>query len=177
MGWKTLKDTMEIGHNVEVKSDKIIIGSGYVSELAAIDTRTGAIIPSEISPDFLRVHYPAIANASQAELLALIQAEDTFSNSLTVYSYQGSKILESQCSELGYPNNTHAGEMMFDNSHSPDKAKVVEWAKSNARLHVQGYERAIERLEAEMAGFQRELAKGKQWIEELDAHYPASNQE
>jgi hypothetical protein len=172
MGWKNLKEKFGIEHHVQVTEKGICIGSGYVSDLATIDPLTGRVSENETFRNFLRRTYPAILDAAPDEIVRLIAAPDTFSSSIPVYTYDDGEILEKKCEALGWPNTTHDGCMMYDNTFSADKAVVVGWAKRNAALatentcrRIADLELEIERLKNTLAGYQADEAK-------LDAAYP-----
>ncbi|MFL1449136.1 hypothetical protein ACI77O_12145 [Pseudomonas tritici] len=176
MGWKTLKQAMSISHNVSVSGDSIVIGSGYISALVSINIKTGIAQESETFPGFMRNHYPSLDVATPDELLALINTPDVFDTSITVYSFKGSEIVESQCEVPGYPNTTHTGVLMYENSHSTEKAVVIDWAKTDAKLRATGLEDALIRLEREKAKMQADHAFAHTCITELEAAYPTPTQ-
>ena len=151
MGWKTLKETFGIGHMVQVVADKgICIGSGYVHDLAVVDPKTGEVRCNATFGDFLSKSYPALLAADPKDIVAAIEAPDTFERSV-VYTYDGGNIVEKLCEEPGWPNVTHDGCMMYENTYSTDKATVVAWARRAADLAVSQTREHIERLEGQIA--------------------------
>lgn len=173
MGWKALKEAFGIdGHIVCVTEKGICIGSGYVHDLATIEPHTGRVIENSTFSDFLSRHYPDLRQASPEQVLALIQAEDTFTASIPVYTYGDGKIIEKHCEALGWPNVTHDGQVMYDNTYSADKAAVVAWAKRDAELEVNGAQEYIERLREQLEGATQHLAQAEAKQAMLAKDYP-----
>lgn len=166
MGWKAIRDHYRIEHTVCVSpTGNILIGSAYVPDLITI-MPTGAVRESRIglSGDFLP-RYMRDLTADPSQLRDLFHMPDTFARSLPVFTYRGGEIIEKQCEEYGWPNITHDGELMYENTFSADRDTVVEWAKDNAiigmrmvrdsiadaRAHLQKLEEAYEEDVANLA--------------------------
>ena len=149
MGWKNVKEHYQIGHIVQVVEGKgICIGSPYVQDLIVIGLN-GAIKRNSIivskGDDLDKI-------ASQMEddpqtLRDLINSPDQFSESITVYTYDGGEILEKQCEELGWPNVTHDGCLMYGNTFSADSNKVIAWAKQNAEAGIVLFRRRLDEID------------------------------
>jgi hypothetical protein len=172
MGWKTLKDAFGIQKHTVSVSDKGMCIGGYVADLVTINTATGTLVESTAFNGFLARTYPELAKASPADLLVLIRADDTFSASITVYTYQDGDIVEKQCEEAGWPNVTFDGEIMYENTYSTDKQIVIGWAKRNARLEVSHTEECLARLHTQVAGAETDLMKSRGFVAKLEADYP-----
>jgi hypothetical protein len=172
MGWKKLKECFEIGHIVQVTKEGICIGSGYVSDLVTVDPSTGAVAEHSTFSGFLKRECPALLAASAEEVLQAINAEDKFTAAITVYTYEGSKIIEKLCEEPGWPNVTHDGELMYENRFSTDKETVVQWAKRNAALGVKFAKEAVADAEKALSERQAYLAQCEAENAEINAAYP-----
>ena len=177
MGWKALKEAFGISHHVRVTPKGICIGSGYASDIVTIDTQTGEIHENETFSGFLRQHYPTLREVSPEEILKLIETPDTFSVDILVYTYEGGDILEKQCEALGWPNVTHDGCMMYENTFSTDKARVVRWAKHNAESAVVGMRDHIARIESDLAKARAALARYEGNRIQLESTYPSQSSE
>lgn len=174
MGWKNIKEHYHIGHIVQIRVGRIVIGSGYVPELICI-TFAGEVTWGDLGPsknDDLDRYYAAMV-ANPGKLKELIDAPDTFTTSLTVYTYQGGQILEKQCEALGFPNPTHDGQMQYNNTHFTDKAKVVEWAKRNARAGIEAGDRRREEVRKEAAEIEAWRSEYVAALAALEAEYPS----
>lgn len=152
MSWKNVKDHYRIGHIVQVREGKICIGSPYVSDLIRVsfegEVSWGNLGPSH-NDDLAR--YYAEMTADLPKFRALIEAPDKFAASLPVFTYEGGNILEKQCEQYDWPNVTHDGFLMYENSFSADRSKVIEWAKRNAAAGVELAERRIEEIRKNLA--------------------------
>lgn len=175
MSWKNIKDHYRIGHIVQVREGKICIGSPYVSDLIKVsfdgEVSWGSLGPSK-NDDLARYH--AEMTADLAKLRELIAAPDKFEASLPVFTYDGGDIIEKQCEQYDWPNVTHGGDLMYENSFSRDRAKVVQWAKENAAAGVRMADRRIEELKADMAKTEAWRAKDLADLAKLEN---ASNRE
>lgn len=99
---------------------------------------------------------------------------DTFATSILVYTYKGARIIEKRCEEPGWPNVTHDGEMMYDNTFSTDKNTVVGWAKANARAGLRlAHERCAE-LRKQLYGARDNRRKYEANIGALDEEFPSA---
>lgn len=164
MAWKNLKDHYRIGHIVQIRDGIIGIGSSYVFDLIRVtfDGKVSWGNMGESRNDDLARYY-AEMTADLAKVKELIDTPDTFSASLPVWTYDESEIQEKQCEAYGWPNVTHDGQMMYQNTFSPDRDKVIEWAKRNAACGVKSYKRMVKEAEAR-------LAQTQQWLTESQAH-------
>lgn len=152
MGWKNVKEHYSIGHSVQVTPDGLCIGSPYVHDIIVINVADGQIIKkyrdgSSCNADLHR--YQTEFDRDPEKLRSLIESPDNFGPTQTVYTWEGGKILEKQCEELGWPNVTTDGQMMYENTFSTDRAQVVKWAIKDAQAAVKAYKRqAQERSDA-----------------------------
>ncbi|QMI49713.1 hypothetical protein [Burkholderia sp. MBR-1] len=176
MGWKALKEKFGIRHHVHVTSDGICIGSGYVPNLVTIEPCTGKVQENRTFPNFLRENYPSLLDAAPEELVTLIGAGDLFAAAIPVYTYEGGDIIEKQCEEPGWPNVTHDGAMMYENTFSIDKVTVVAWAKRNANLATEHTRDQIAVVERELATLRERLASYEADQVKLEGAYPTIEQ-
>lgn len=175
MGWKTLKQHFGIEHIVQVtEKGSIYIGSGYIHDLVVIDPKTGEVRENQTHAGFLRQHYPEILATPPAEIVKLIEAQDVFDASVPVFTYRESEIIEKRCEEPGWPNVTHDGCVMYENTFSTDKAKVIQWAHRSAELRVKYTKEQISRVESDLAALQKQLAHDLDVWVRLAAVYPAT---
>jgi hypothetical protein len=162
MGWKAVKDHYRIGHIVQVVEGQIWIGSPYISKIIAIE-RDGRITKRDTSNAALK-RYMKEFEESPERLLELIQQPDTFEASMTVYTYEGGKIVEKQCEKLGWPNCTHDGELMYDNTYSVSREQTVDRAKRNAVAWINNLKSRVAECEEQLS---RARADAAEWSENL----------
>lgn len=160
MGWKNLKDHFKISHIVQVTRKGICIGSPYIHDIMIIGL-DGEIKKGYLKGDSGNVdldRYQKELSECPAKVKELIEAPDVFEKSIKVYTYEGANIIEKFCDEVGWPNATHDGEMMYANTFSEDKAQVIEWAKKEALAGIKLFKSRIEEHEADIVRFRKELA-------------------
>jgi hypothetical protein len=177
MGWKTLKEHYHIEHTVQVTEQGICIGSPYIHNIIVVGL-DGTIVKAyeghwADNKDINR--YMSEMKSDPAKLREVVLAKDTFSASIPVFTYAGATIIKKLCETPGWPNCTHDGQMMYENTHSTDRNKVIAWAKENntAALRLE-FERS-EQLEDETRKANKRLNKLKEQQVILDA-MPAADQ-
>lgn len=175
MGWKNVKEHYRVQHTVQVTDAGICIGSPYIHNIIVIgaDGKVKKPYGDGRSNEDLRRIQDEI-DADPAMLLKMVLTVDTFDKSITVYTYGGGEIIECKCEELEWPNVTHGGSMMYENTFSADKSQVVKWAKNNAELGVKQEKRNIEDAEKQLVALRGRLAKEEAALAKLMAGYPAS---
>lgn len=177
MGWKNVKEHYQIGHIVCVTSKGLCIGSPYVHDLLCIkDAESPQDFEDTIDRQCtslgngLQVWRPKHLGRGQpfdgwveamqddpAKLRELIDTPDTFERSLTVYTcdYYLGTIIEKQCEEYGWPNVTHDGDLMYDNSFSANRSEVVAYAKRNATTDLKSLDRRVGKIEKNLVEIRR----------------------
>lgn len=172
MGWKNVKEAYRIGHFVCVTKEGICIGSGYIHNLIVIGMDGTIKKPYDKEcNDELRRYQQEMA-ADQDKLRSLVKSVDVFQEGLPVYTYEGGEILLKHCEAYGWPNVTHDGMMMYENSFSKDKETVVKWAKQNADYGCQYALRRIAELEKEQVEVREVLTDYRAKLAKLEADYP-----
>lgn len=177
MGWKSFKAAFAIDHIVQVSEDGqgILIGSPYISDLITIDGKTGAITRNPASPEFIDRCYPALLSADPQELVRLINQADEFNESIVVYTEVDGKIVTKLCEETGYPNVTHDGCLMYENTFSIDRNVIVRRTKRSLQRAIKNQMRDVESIERELARVQAQIGKDSGDLAALDREYPDIN--
>lgn len=164
MGWKTFKQVFGINdHLVEVTHEGVCIGTKDAHNLAVISLTTGDVIKGG-NDWFLNLHYPGLLMVTAEEVLEALRAEDVFERSIPVYTFEGGEIIEQLCETPGHPNLTHAGQMMFDTTHSTDKNEVIEWAKNACLIDLR-------RTVKDIALHEQDIARLKSYKDKRDQDY------
>lgn len=173
MGWKNIKDHYRIGHIVQIREGRFCIGSPYVPDLIRVTfdgvVSWGNLGPSE-NDDLAR--YYAEMTCGPGKLSKLIKAPDTFKKSVVVFTYEGGEIVEKQCENYGWPNVTHDGLLMYDNSFSAKKENVVRWAKRNAAAGVELTVSRLAEIKEELAKMEGYWAVHVAEVAKLERDYP-----
>lgn len=169
MGWKRIKDHYQIKHIVSVNQKGCVcIGSSYIHDLIVVepDGKISKSYEGNSNADLAR--YQRELDADPALLKKLLSEPDVFESAHTVYTYEGGRIIKEQCEELGWPNVTHKGDLMYENTHSADRDQVVQWAKRNALAGIRLCEKAISKAQEDIAELQRDLDQSKRDLELLE---------
>lgn len=167
MGWKALKQHFNIKHTVHIDENRIFIGSAYVSRLVEV-RRDGSLEINRTWSRFLADEYPGLAGAEKALIADLIAAEDVFAESIPVYTYDGANIIELRCEAPGWPNVTHCGRIMYDNTFSTNRATVVGFAMRNAEADIQLLAGQITDTEERLDKLRKLLAQAQSDLRQLE---------
>lgn len=169
MGWKNVKEYYRIEHAVQVTDAGICIGSPYIHNLIVIglDGTLAKRDDGRCNEELRR--YMAEFDADPQTLKRMVVTPDTFEKSVTVYTYDDGEILEKQCEVLGWPNVTHDGQMMYDNTHWTDRAKAVARARSNAEAWVRSCKERVATKAKELADSETMLASWEANVRKLAA--------
>lgn len=132
MGWKKFKEHFGIKHTVHIVEGQVCIGSAYISQLLILGSDGRLVKRDERSVNEDIARYQREIDADPAKVRELLAAPDLFAESIPVFTYDGSRIIEKMCEKAEWPNCTHDGQLMYDNTFSTDKSKVIAWAKRNA---------------------------------------------
>jgi hypothetical protein len=178
MGFKKLKDHYRIEHQVTVREKGICIGSPYIPDIIIIGldgTIKKRYTERRGNNHLLRYQYEMDADPNK--LREVVLAKDEFKNSIPVYTYEGGTIIEKRCEAPGWPNVTHDGDMMYENTYSTDKAKIVKRAKENARIALKFERRNHDEAKANLARIEKNIATYQSHIRKLDSDFPDINPE
>ncbi|MEW9523891.1 hypothetical protein MRBLRH8O_001706 [Agrobacterium radiobacter] len=160
MGWKNVKEHYRIDHQVQVTNEGICIGSPYIHAIIVISLDGTLVKEDDRTLNDKLSRYQAEMKADPGKLRDLVLSEDKFSSSIPVYTYDGATIVPKFCEELGWPNVTHDGAMMYDNTFFADREAAVEAAKRNC-------EAAILLRRSEIAGLRSSIASSSDRLDEL----------
>lgn len=172
MGWKNIKEGFQIEHFVSVTSEGICIGSPYIHNIIVIGQDGTIKKRYDGSDNDDLVRYQLEMDADPQKLRRLLWLPATFTNSIPVYTYEGGNIIEKFCEELGWPSVTHDGDMMYENTFSSDRIKVVKWAKRTAQLEIKAHEERMTRLLRDHEEATSDLAQALRNLAKLNADYP-----
>lgn len=169
MGWKNVKEHYRITHYVQVTDAGICIGSPYIHDIIVIGLDGNIKKRDSSTVNAALVRYQKEMTANPEKLKELVLSPDSFTESITVYTYDGSKIIEKACEASGWPNVTHDGQMMYENTFSTNRAQVVRWALRNEQAHVSLLEDRVAELRSDLAEREASLAQAKVDVEILSS--------
>lgn len=165
MGWKAIKEHFKIEHIVHVSDGFIYVGSGHIPKAVQIDQKTGKVSEGEYSSSIVKREFGAIFDASPDLIKELAQAEDKFATSVPVYTYQDGQIIEHQCEVPEWPNVTHDGQIMYENSFRPTKSEIIELAIRDAEAGISLGEDSISRLKQQINQEEKRLKEDRVYLE------------
>lgn len=156
MGWKSIKEHYRIAHIVHVREGKLHIGSPYVTDLIVVTPEgTATSAWQNLSGELAR--YVRDINADRGLFACLFTQQDTFAASIPVFTFEDGLIVEHACEDPGWPNITHDGILMFDNTFFTDRRKAVDMARKDAAAGVLACEERVSDLEDRLARAQDDL--------------------
>ena len=172
MGWKNVKEHYNIDDLiVQVTIRGICIGTSYIYDQIVIEISDDGtpIITYEKAPPALM---PLLRRLSfdLEKLKYLINKPDTFEKSIPVYTYDDITIIEEKCECLGFPNVTHGGRLMHDNTYSSDRQKVLDWVRENVKCAIITYAHNVKEFEEQLDNAKFMLTRWKQYAKSLDIY-------
>lgn len=136
MGWKAFKHHYRIAHIVHVTDRGLCIGSPYIHDIIVVGTHGSLVKRYEWSGNSDLERYQREIEADPSLALKLMQTDDVFQKSVTVYTWSDGVVIEKQAEEVGWPNATHDGQLMYDNMFTDDPQKAARRAKEEAMAEV-----------------------------------------
>lgn len=140
MGWKNIQDKFKIEHVVQIRDNRICIGSGYIGEIISISF-DGKILKSfdlnsRSNDNLLRYQKEINICEKTGELKELIDALDVFEDLKPIYTYKNGRVIKKLCEEYGYPNVCTDGDLMYENTFFINRSDAVKDCKHDCRLGV-----------------------------------------
>ena len=173
MGWKNVKEHYNIKHTVQVRNGRIAIGSPYVHDLIRVEfdgsVSWGSMGSSKNSG--LDVYY-ADLTADPTRLKELIDAPDTFADSIECFTFKDGQVIGKRCEAFGYPNCTHDGELMYDNTFFLEPTEAAAKAKREVALGVKWARESLADAEKRVVECQCRLAEEVEFLAQLDTDWP-----
>jgi len=163
MGVKAIKKHYNIGHIVHKVGDIIYIGSPLVHDLIGISSEGVIIKPYDDRWDRKGeiMRYQDEIKSNPNMFVELLKSTDEFSESTTVYTWDGNQIVEDKTEKLGFPNVTHSGVLQYDDSHFTVKREAIEKAAKNALSSAEFYNERIDALKKDIQVVESKVAKNK----------------
>lgn len=174
MGWKAIRDALDFKGIIQVRDGAILLGTPYVADIIVIRSDATLEFPHKQS-----LGWPNdgqwLATQDALERLPLadtMAAPDTFTASIPVYTYDDAEIITKLCETPEWPNVTHDGKLMHDNTYSTDKATVIRWAIENALAGCRWRATAVSDREAALADARVNLGEAEDIAAKLEAEFP-----
>lgn len=174
MGWKTIKEHFGIKHFVHVAFGVVYIGSEYLPNLIQIHPDGSVVQDSLTGNDSPWSHYLTALREAEAsgELRKLYEAEDQFSVSLPIFTYEDANIIELKCEAYGWPNLTHDGRPQYRNYFSADRNQVIAWAKEMAKIRKERADEDFDSARKELDKAARECLRCASIVGQLEREFP-----
>jgi hypothetical protein len=174
MGWKNVKEHYRIEHIVQINENQLQIGSSYIQDLIVVDMEGTVVKRYErgLASNENLERYQQEIDANPALFKELMTKPDTFEKSITVYTWEGEKIIEKQCESTEWPSVTHDGELMSENTFSVDKEQVIRWAKKSAKSKIHHYQEAMDDYAQKMAKMREVVIAQQANLDRLELDYP-----
>lgn len=146
MGHKTIKQHYDTGYIVAIYNKEdlgpcICFGSAYVHDLIAISIKDCRVKYSSIvrkgeDSEIGRLAARVEEDAKNGVLRALIDEPDTFARNLPVFTIDRWAVKADLCEEYGWPNTTHSGAIMYENTYFRTRAEAYAYLLKETKAGV-----------------------------------------
>lgn len=159
MGWKNVRDHYRIEHIVKLIDGTMHIGSPLVGSLVTV-TPDGEATVNKAFTGSAEIHrYCDDINADPNMFMRLMASDDVFAASIPVYTWDGGRIVEQLCEEFGWPNVTHDGDLMYQNTHFLEREEALQYARRDAHAKVATLQETVEEARQRLAEREALLAR------------------
>tara|TARA_R110001592_G_scaffold211135_2_gene462855 strand:- start:2044 stop:2580 length:537 start_codon:yes stop_codon:yes gene_type:complete len=162
MGVQLIKKHFSIEHIVHRIGDNIFIGSPYISQMLKFNLK-GVLIEGadRLGRNDELKGYVKNISANMNVFTELAKKPDPINNRVPIFCFAEDEvtIIETHCECAGWPNTTHEGQLMYENSHFADKEKAIRHGISNAKAGVSIFKRRMDELMREIEDATKEKAK------------------
>ena len=141
MGFLTLEKEYDIKHIVAVYNEKkyggqvICIGSPYIHDIIVIDMDGNIVRRDDGRSNDNIKRYMKEFDDDPEKLKRIVKQKDDFSElTIKVYIYDWGKIREEFCKEIGWPNTTTTGEVMYENTTFKTYGEAFQYALQSVKL-------------------------------------------
>lgn len=146
MGHKAIKKHYNTGYIVAIYNKEdlgscICIGSGFVHDLIAIGIKDckvkfSSIVRKGEDSEIGKLAARVEEDAKNGVLRALIDEPDSFARNLPVFTIDRWAVKAELCEEYGWPNTTHSGAIMYENTYFRSRAEAYAYLLKETKAGV-----------------------------------------
>lgn len=163
MGWKSVRDHYGITRRqVHVRDGEIRIG-----EEVTIRADGTVVVNRDWNPPQEIMAAIEHMRANPDTLRGLMARPDEFGPSVPIWTYDGDRVIEDLCEVPEWPNLTHSGQIIYENTHSTDRAKALAFALSAANAGVDAAHDGVVDAETRLAKARRRLTDQMERLDSL----------
>jgi len=176
-----LKKLLDINYTVADFGKYIGIGSDLCHDLIKMDKETMKIsyaldtwnegkecLKDKSDSTLLNIWNKLEELIESGEIKKILEGNDIFENPIPVYYERDGEIIETYCYEMGWPNTTIEGMLMYENTFFKDPIKAVERALKDAKIGIEwineSIEQKIEELKKKNQRLSKEISREKRLI-------------
>ena len=153
---RKLKEILgETGYIIADFGDYIGIGNGYIHDIIHLDKRTKKIENKTWSDNEVLSNIYSKLNdlIDTPEFEYIIFGNDDIGGMFPVYFAEKGNIVEEFTDEFGYPNVTHTGRLMYENTHFRTVDQAIDQGISETEVAIQVCEQNIRDKQKELDDF------------------------
>lgn len=171
MGWKKFQEHYRVPYSVHVVKGHIAIGSPYVPVIATVDPKGKIKTDWQSFIDGNKDLSRIVAEIQEDPELAIeiINAPDEFSDRIPVYSYRDGEIVTSYCEKYGWPNNTHDGQIMYENEFFKTPKEAIKQAIKNQEAILEHSKMRLEQAHKEIQAIEADMKKAEDFLQKYRA--------
>lgn len=170
---KSLKQLLNnTGYTVHFRQGKICVGSNLCSELFSVDIKKNKIVyaldtfnegrsalEGRSNKDLIFIYDTLTSLLKSGQINNYIEGKDELVDPFPVYSVKDGILTKQLAENIGYPNVTDDGEMMYDNSHFRTEKEALENAIEQDEYDRNSLKGIISEREKEILSLKDYLSK------------------
>jgi len=171
MGHKLVKEHFKIGHNVHMEGGILHIGSNFISNILSFSPQGELVAnPHGKHHGELKRYCDDITSNKQVFIELLKKADpNTYNIPVFWLSREDNSIMEGKCEVFGYPNTTHCGAIMYENTHYLTKKEATQNGIKEVQAGINIDCHNIARAEKELTTIRERVATSKENLKTLKA--------
>ena len=150
------------------------IGNGYIPDMIRIVTSTGRVdLLKYLDPACLKLPdklVPVLEElkrmSDSGELREFTQGNDEIENPISVFFAEDGTVVEEVTDESGWPNVTHTGKVMYENTAFKTRKEAAQYGMEQAKSYTKFAEEEVKKLEDQKETWKR---RGRKYEEHRKA--------
>jgi hypothetical protein len=162
MGIKLIKEQFRIHHIAHIDAGLFHIGSPFISTILSFNIDGELVYGAENLANKDLVRYNNEISENKALFKQLWEQADPQKGDIGVFWVSDDcSISEDTCDEFGWPNTTHSGALMYENTHFKTKREAAERGIRDVEAGIRSFKSNINEARQTIARCESAIAEGE----------------